>query len=539
MKRYTIISLFLAATMVFSACQKDENGLISLNVEVGDYIGTNDAKMYVDASLYSHWSTGDEVSINGYTDANKCSVDLTGSNATITGVQSSKSGYTAIYPAGLATSSFSASSTTAYVTLPSTQTYEVDGSGNQKIHAPMAARCDAGASTLTFHNLCSLLKVTVNNDRNENITLHSITVTSSSGKLSGSGSISGLKTDSPSLSLQTGSSAYNYVTLDFTGTTETVGRLSSKSYYIVVPAFTSSNITISIVAVNATRLLEEALTQNSAVLAANVVVQGPTIPMSSAIVGDFEGYGTKSKPFYINNIDDLITLRTKVNSGTLYDGKYFELTDDISCGENWTGIGTTDYLFSGEFDGNGKTISYSQLSGVAYSGLFKTAGTAKFKNLHVNCTISISSTYQNYAGGIVGQAKGTNFENCTVTGRISGASKRYGGIVGSLVDKPGKISRCTSNVEISSSVSEDALLGGIAGSVEKSGSLVEYCSASRNVTDGAGKKIGGIVGSLSSGCTIDNCTYTGTVTGSSEYGDYVGYNNGGTVSNCPPEPAGD
>ena len=61
MKRHlTIISLVMA-TMLFAACQKDDNGLISLNVEVSNYAGAGNTKMYVDASNYTHWTTGDQV----------------------------------------------------------------------------------------------------------------------------------------------------------------------------------------------------------------------------------------------------------------------------------------------------------------------------------------------------------------------------------------------------------------------------------------------------------------------------------------------
>ena len=527
MKRNIIIaSLVLATAMVFTACQKDENGLVSLNAEIGNYAGAGNAKMYVDASRYTHWTSGDQVNINGVSASSTCSVDLSGSNAKITGVPSSNSGYLAVYPAGIA-GTYGTYSSSISVTLPTTQTYAVDASGNQKIQAPMYAYCAADATTLTFHNLCSLIKVTVNNNRTEDITMQSITVASDSKKLSGLGTISSVKSDSPTLTMGTGSSSYNYVTLDFTSASETVSKSKSKTYYIVVPSFASSNISITVEA-SSTGLMEKTLTQNSAVMNANVIAQGPTVDMNGAVV-DFIGLGTESSPFQINNLDDLITLRTRVNAGKLYDGKCFKLMDDIPCG-TWTGIGNTTNKFKGTFDGDGKTITFTQTSGGSYCGLFKTAGTATFKNLIVNCTISSAGLY---SGGIVGQSDGTNFQNCTVSGSISGTTKRYGGITGILSTTAGRISHCTSSVAITSTVSGDALLGGIAGSVEKSGSLVEYCSASGDITAASGKMVGGITGYLASGCTVDNCTYTGTVTGSSEYDTFVGSNKG-TVTNCPP-----
>ena len=512
----------LAAAMVFTACRKDDDNLVTLNVNLSDYTGSN-TKMYVDASRYTHWTSGDQVNINGA--GSPCSVDLSGAKAKITSVPESDAGYLAVYPAGIA-SYYNTSSSSITVTLPTTQTYTVDGSGNQIIKAPMYGYCANGNTTLTFHNLCSLLKVTVNNDRSEDITMQSITVTSNNKKISGNGTISGVKSDSPSLAMSTGSSSYNYVTLSFAEADETISQSSSKSYYIVVPSFTPSNISIAVEATS-TGLMEIAKTHNSAVMTSNVIATGPTIAMNDAII-DYVGLGTESSPFQINNLTDLQLLRTRVNAGKLYDGKHFKLMDDINCG-SWTSIGSTTNLFKGVFDGNNNTITYTH-SGGTYAGLFKTAGTATFKNLNVNCTITSAGLF---SGGIVGQSNGTNFQYCTVTGSISGSNKRYGGVTGSHVNTAGTISHCTTSVTITSSVSGEAMLGGIAGAVEKTGSLVEYCTASGDITAANGTKIGGIAGSTSSGCTIDNCTYTGTATGSSATNPIVG-NKGGSVTNCTP-----
>lgn len=516
----------LAAAMVFTACRKDDDNLVTLNVNISDYTGSN-TKMYVDASRYTHWTSGDNVNINGTGTSNTCPVDLSGDKAKITGVPSSTGGYLAVYPAGIAGTYGTYSSTSISVTLPSTQTYTVDGSGNQIVKAPMYAYCANGETTLTFHNLCSLLKVTINNNRSEDITMQSITVTSSNRKLSGYGTINGVKTDSPSLSMGSSSSSFNYVTLDFTSADEIVSQGTSKSYYVVVPSFASTDISITVEATS-TGLMDLTLTHNSAVMNANMIATGPTIAMNSAVI-DFAGMGTESNPFQINNLNDLNTLKTRVNAGKLYDGKYFKLMNDINCG-SWTGIGNSINKFSGIFDGSNNTITLTQTSGGSYCGLFKTAGTATFKSLNVDCTISSAGLY---SGAIVGQADGTVFQYCTATGSISGASKRYGGITGTLQNTAGTISHCSSSVTITSTVSGEALLGGIAGSVEKSGSLVEYCTASGDITAANGTRIGGIAGSISSGCTIDNCTYTGTATGSSPTGPIVG-SNGGSVTNCTP-----
>ena len=54
-RQITILSLILATAMLFTACRKDEMGLVSLNAKISDYAGAGSAKMYVDGSRYTHW----------------------------------------------------------------------------------------------------------------------------------------------------------------------------------------------------------------------------------------------------------------------------------------------------------------------------------------------------------------------------------------------------------------------------------------------------------------------------------------------------
>ena len=64
-----------------------------------------------------------------------------------------------------------------------------------------------------------------------------------------------------------------------------------------------------------------------------------------------------------------------VNGGKDFSGKTVKLTDDIDLGsQEWTPIGDDGYnnLFSGTFDGNGKTISGLQITSAndGFVGLF-------------------------------------------------------------------------------------------------------------------------------------------------------------------------
>ena len=506
--------------MVFGACQKDDNGLVSLNVEVGNYAGVS--KMYVDASRYTHWTSGDQVKVNG----TACTVDLSGTKAKITGIPVSTSGYTALYPASIGTAYFGPTTNSFNVTLPTTQTYAVDGSGNQIIEAPMIARCNRDETTLTFQNLCSLLKVTVNNDRDEDIDMQSITVTSSEGNLSGVATISNATT-TPSFAMGTGATSYDNVTLNFSS--ETIGQGTSKDYYIVVPAFSESNITITVVATS-TGTLETSKTTTDAVLSANTIVQGPTLSL-----GGVAFIGTEENPYKINNLDDLIDFRTKVNGGTTYEGLFIKLMDDINCGSTWTPIGTSSNNFKGTFDGNNKTITYVIPStSTGYLGLFGYTQNATVKNLNVDATITQTGNYSGNVGCIIARQEGGTVTGCSATGTITTESNNIGGIVGRNYGSVSNISSCTSSVNITSSRSNMNYMGGIIGYFYIAGTIVE-CSASGNIYAPveSGTYVGGIAGGTTGASSITNSSFTGNVRGASNVGMIAGSKaNNTTISGC-------
>lgn len=528
MKRHiAIVSFVLATAMVFTACQKDDNsdnndnGLVSFNLEIGNYDGAGNTKMYVDASRYTHWTSGDQVKINN----DACPVDV--SKAQITGVTASSYGYTAVYPASIATSYFGATTTSFNVTLPTTQTYSVDGSGNQIISAPMVARCNAGSNTLTFQNLCSLLKVTINNNRTEDIEMHNITVTSSNGNLSGVATISNATT-TPSFAMGTGANSYNYVTLSFSS--ETVSQGTSKDYYVVLPAFNESDLTISIFATS-TGNLELSKTASDATLSANTIVQGPVLSLDGVAF-----IGTEENPYKIYNLDDLVAFRTKVNSGTTYEGLFVKVMDDIDCGSSWTPIGTSSNYFKGTFDGNNKTITYVIPSTIAgYLGLFGYTQNAIIKNLNVDATITQTGSNGNI-GGIVARQEGGTITNSTAAGTISSEYSYIGGIVGrNYGSTANTVSSCTSNVNITSSKSNLNYIGGILGYFYTTG-IVSNCTASGNIyaPEETGTYVGGIVGNTTGTTSVATCSFTGCVRASGYVGMIAGsrVSNSVTISSC-------
>ena len=462
--------------MVFTACQKDEMGLVSLNAEISNYAGAGNAKMYVDGSRYTHWTSGDQVKING----GLCSVNLSGTKAQITGVAQSAD-YTAIYPAGIVTG-------TNTIDLPAEQAYTVVG-GNQVISAPMAAYTNG--NTLTFTNLCSLIEVNVT--PNTDLVMERIIVTAASVNLCGSGTINFSGT--PTLGALDGSKT---VTLTFDGTT-TVSNGDTKSFYIYVPQFTGG-ISINVQAMDASTHFKYVWnkTQPSASLSANSIGAVSTSPSNTAKY--FFGSGTSADPYLIYNLDEL--KRVPVNSTT-----NFKLINDINCGEDsWSPIGpNTSSSFKGIFDGNGKTITYKIEDNSASAknlGLFGHATNATIKNLKVSGSIT-TDCYGGYSSGI-------------------------GSIVG--YNNGSTIQNCYSTVTFVSSYSSSSFLvyGGVVGYMTGNAARVEYCFVSSTINGNGKNRVGGIVGQHGGG-TVTHCTFEGTISG----GTYVGMvaGNSGSASN--------
>ena len=160
-------------------------------------------------------------------------------------------------------------------------------------------------------------------------------------------------------------------------------------------------------------------------------------------VAGLKGAGTEADPFLINNVDELIWFRDKVDEqsadgSTQFAGKYFKLTADIDlAGINWNPIGSMsgDHgSFKGIFDGGNHTISNLNVQqGGNGLGLFaRTAGNAEIKKLTLNNVTVKSTDNSNYVGGVVGNSyASTKINNVYVTGEIDISGRGYiGGISG-------------------------------------------------------------------------------------------------------------
>ena len=277
----------------------------------------------------------------------------------------------------------------------------------------------------------------------------------------------------------------------------------------------------------------------------------------------------------------------------------FVLTSDIDLGGyQWTPIGTSEKPFVGAFYGNGHTISNLKIvesvakEGKAYIGFFGYAKDATIKdltfdNVYINIPCLDIDHSQGHIGAVAGSLEGTStIENVTVKGDITvyatqtanGASRvavvaggnSYGNVTiknvhvianegssliannntGALAGQlQGKMvfEYCSSNIDVTVN---KFFAGGLVG-IAAGDSYFKNCHTTGDVAVVAGRKgrandhyrVGGIAGGWADGktkvCTLEGCSYTGTISGRNSDGsvasplDYLGYvGRGYTLANC-------
>ena len=235
-QQYFRITLFAALMATLAVgCQKEE-GTVTLGAEIQKPAGS---KVYIDDHTPC-WHNGDEVYINS---AAYPVMAATGSSARIEDVVSA-SAYRAIFPARLVAEGADISSTSGIpVALPAVQQYELVGS-RQLVDVPMGAYLTSG-STLQFHNLCSVVRVTVSNSLNRELPMHSIELQAQTAKLSGTGTATVIGQQADCITLS--GSGQNSVSLVFgNDCPATVEARGTSSFDIVVPAFTTDDVTITV-----------------------------------------------------------------------------------------------------------------------------------------------------------------------------------------------------------------------------------------------------------------------------------------------------
>ena len=259
----------------------------------------------------------------------------------------------------------------------------------------------------------------------------------------------------------------------------------------------------------------------------------------------------------------------KVNGGdTAISGK-LTANIDLTSVESWTPIGSLKQPFTGNFDGDGHSITGMSITfdsddksiGAPYLGLFgyvkgTEAQKAEIKNLTLTGTLSITENYRNsyaYSGGLVGAAEYVSFTDVTtdvtVTAKQGTAPYPWsyvGGFAGTV--KNADFLRCVNNGSVTSdgdyvsgfvpksetttytacanngAITGRTKIGGLGAEV-KSTKVVDSCNtgAIGLIAYGTGKQaIGGLFAEIRYGSSITRSYNSGAVTGDCYVGGLVG-----------------
>lgn len=297
--------------------------------------------------------------------------------------------------------------------------------------------------------------------------------------------------------------------------------------------------------------------------------------------------GSKNNPYLIGTADDLADFADRLNhieteEDEQYAKSYFKLVADIDMdGMKYVSAGQlttlnegeenekTIYGFSGNFDGNGHTISNLTItrnirSGIVYVGMFGYCTRATITNLTLEdvCYSVVSGADKNdigaYVGGLVAFGNLTNITNVKVSGEIklslcASNPAHVGGIAGGLnvYDKDtayiAHVQNCVSEVKTvaeafedgDASVLDSVVNGGIVGATSSTsnGALAILNCVSNGSVEG-GEWVGGIVGYAScSKMSVINCINYARVKATNKETSYaggiVGYSsNDNTIMDC-------
>lgn len=172
-----------ALALLLAACGNEE---IIENNEVGTAVkvpmtftvGTPQTRTSLNGT-YVHWTEGDKVAINDGTDTNEfTATKVSGRSATLTGEAALADTYIAFYPNKILESITNGNIT---FKLPAEQTATANGFA-EELNPSWAQTTAEGGNTLQFHNLCALVKFTID-DGFDVSGISGFTLKSANGKL--------------------------------------------------------------------------------------------------------------------------------------------------------------------------------------------------------------------------------------------------------------------------------------------------------------------------------------------------------------------
>ena len=595
MKRHilSVVAAGLALTLV-TGCMKDDTSDVVVSggktqISAGISETRTSIGELVDGSRKVYWSNGDQIAVNGTASAALENLgEQTGTAVfTFDGVLSTP--YNALYPASIWTDA-------STVTLPASQTH-VDGSFGQNA-SPMATyAADESELPMQFHHLCAVVKLTITPDADTDEISYIEFRGNASEQVSGAFAID---YQSAALTPASDAEADKSVRLNVN---RTLSADADNEFFVVVPEGEySQGFTVKVVDVRG-HYMEKSTTSSKTLVAGQINAMPafafvPTDTELGVEISSAEQLVAFAKAYNNKEYADVSPLLVTLTDDIVFDDQTNADFEAIGCVLEG---GETNY-FNGSFNGNGKTIKnwvtgsplfdYVGGAGIVTDLTIDSSCTFAFdltdgsvnytsivgyhkgllQNCHNNADIVIDNTEITEGinvGGLVGRCTEGTIEDCTMNGKMSfgtGFSTTediyVGGIVGNVTNEQGVVKHSALNGSIDwkgsvvdvydkeSAVSSYKVLflGGIAGRIT---GRIEYCTVSadgENVvinvvgenTSAFRTNVGGIVGIVEEGATVDNCTNNGYISAkmqrnedSARYeclGGIAGVNNG-VVSN--------
>ncbi len=268
------------------------------------------------------------------------------------------------------------------------------------------------------------------------------------------------------------------------------------------------------------------------------------------------GDGTAEKPYEITTAAELAWFRDWVNTcveGDSHRDACAKLMADIDMSSlchpaddskgvaelSWSPISDVAknntapiFMWRGQFDGNGKTISNLYINATSeYQGLFGygLSNDENIKGVIKNLTLA-NVNVKNTAGctgALIGGAD--NFEITQVvisSGTVEGEISVVGGICGQA-DTESKFLSCENRAQIKSQTDNTNNIGGICGNVNSS--HIEKCANYGNINS-QGFDVGGICGYSSISSITTSANY-GDIVGNRYVGGIIGYASNASISN--------
>lgn len=543
MRRY-FMPFFVLGTLLLSSCSKDEMPFEDeIPADTDSSLNSGKVKMEFKAGIDAvsrtvlttgnavEWEADDAISLFDPDSNNKFTTSTGGQSVTFTGsAKDNQDIYYALYPYdGKATISDNVITTT----LSAEQTARAGSFA--KMLNPSVAKSGSD-KTLKFKNTCAVVKFTLQYTGSNNI--KKVMFRGNNGEALAGTLLIDASSGTPAATVQN----------EFAGTEVTLnGEFTSGStyYFVTAPALLSKGLTITFYDENGNEW-KRIGTNGSELKAGHLLDLGTIQP------GEFK------KVMRISSVDDLFIWAKSTDR--LTTDIVLDTDIDIS-GEDWIPVGSsmkTGEGYSGNFDGNGKTITRLTVNGTGNLGFFgglaqgakvhdvvfaganiigdgaSSAGVVAGASLGIidNCNVSGSDVTGNYAGAITGN-NSVQVNNCNVSD-VTIIGNNAGGISGVSY---GKIEYCTVSGNGTTITSTGVTAGGIVGATSEESGVSTSGHVLKCAVDGitiTGNRAGGVAGENGFGtvaqCVVNKCNITHNSTGNSaDLGGVVGYNARGEV----------